>query len=457
MPTEERRFDTVVVGSGPGGATVARELAREGRRVMILERGGDAAVTGSLLQAVRELGMPGRNLLVTNGFVGIVRATRVGGCSVYYYATATDPPYEAFARRGIDLHPHVDRVRDELPTAPLRDDLVGPKATRIMASARDLGMDWRPLPKFIFQDRCPAGEWLGFYEAPTYESKWNARMWVHEAVALGAELVTGARVERVLVEGGSATGVEYATRAGRRRAHADTVVLAAGGLGTPVVLRASGVAAAGRDFFFDPMIAVMGEIGEGESTPEIPMATGMLLEEDGYMITDMTVPAPLYGALSAQVGRIDRLGAHSRTLQIMVKVRDDLGGRLTDRGGVRKALTDADRARFRHGFGRAREILTHAGARHVYRSGYIASHPGGTAKVGEVVDADLQTEYENLYVCDCSVMPEPWGRPPPPTLLALGKRLAAHIVRGGKQAPTREPPRLDRVPPEAVPGGRSRP
>jgi choline dehydrogenase-like flavoprotein len=32
--------EVVVVGTGPGGATVARELARAGRRVLLLERSG---------------------------------------------------------------------------------------------------------------------------------------------------------------------------------------------------------------------------------------------------------------------------------------------------------------------------------------------------------------------------------------------------------------------------------
>jgi choline dehydrogenase-like flavoprotein len=39
----ELNSDVIVVGSGPGGATVARELAHagEGRRVILLERGVD--------------------------------------------------------------------------------------------------------------------------------------------------------------------------------------------------------------------------------------------------------------------------------------------------------------------------------------------------------------------------------------------------------------------------------
>ena len=44
------------------------------------------------------------------------------------------------------------------------------------------------------------------------------------------------------------------------------------------------------------------------------------------------------------------------------------------------------------------------------------------------VDADLKTRFDNLYVCDCSVIPEEWGLPPTMTLLGLGKRLAGHLL-----------------------------
>ena len=52
---------------------------------------------------------------------------------------------------------------------------------------------------------------------------------------------------------------------------------------------------------------------------------------------------------------------------------------------------------------------------------------GQLTKIGEVVDSNLKTKFDNLYVCDCSVIPEAWGLPPTLTILGLGKRLAKHL------------------------------
>ncbi len=46
--TLKTQFDAVVVGSGPGGATVTRELASDGWKLLILERGQRKPVTGTM-------------------------------------------------------------------------------------------------------------------------------------------------------------------------------------------------------------------------------------------------------------------------------------------------------------------------------------------------------------------------------------------------------------------------
>jgi len=49
--------------------------------------------------------------------------------------------------------------------------------------------------------------------------------------------------------------------------------------------------------------------------------------------------------------------------------------------------------------------------------------------VGTLVDENLQTEVQGLYVCDASVFPEALARPTVLTIIGLGKRLAKHILQ----------------------------
>ena len=204
-------------------------------------------------------------------------------------------------------------------------------------------------------------------------------------------------------------------------------MLGAGGLGTPPILRRSGIGNVGADFFFDPLIFVVGIVDDLDGGKELPMATGCHLEDEGYMMTDLVLPRWLHWFFTAQILRLDRLPGHRRLLPIMVKIRDELGGHLGPRGGVHKRLGEIERHRLDSGYERARTILEHAGARHIYRTWYLAVHPGGTAKIGETVDSGLETSIAGLHVCDCSVIPEAWGLPPSLTLIALGKRLARSL------------------------------
>ena len=58
---------------------------------------------------------------------------------------------------GIDVTKEVEEMRNELPIAPLKDEMVGPMAARIMTSAQDLGYNWQKLDKFMYQDRWKPG------------------------------------------------------------------------------------------------------------------------------------------------------------------------------------------------------------------------------------------------------------------------------------------------------------
>lgn len=428
----ELRPDVIVVGSGPGGASVARDLTRRGKDVLILEWGPGGPIRGNFLQYLREQLVPGKSLLFTPDIVGMVRGITTGGSSLFYYATCFPVPFQMLQARGVDIVADIEAARKELPIGPLKDEMMTPMANRLLEAGRELGLAWSRLDKFLHQDRWRSGHPFGYYGDP-YGVKWSARDWVEEAVAGGATLWNNARVTRVLVESGQATGVEL-VRGGRRlTVSAPVVVVAAGGIGSPVLLRASGLAEAGYDFFFDPLITVCGTMKDVTlRSDEIPMSGGVHVKDEGYLMTDMPIPRACHFLFTAQACRPRKLFACRSTARIMIKIRDSLAGRLTDGGGVRKRLTNEDRDKLRHGFENARRVLQRAGAKDIYSTGTLAAHPGGTVKIGHLLDANLQTPFRNLYVCDCSVIPEAWGLPPTLTLLGLGKRLARHLADGSR-------------------------
>jgi len=420
-------YDVIVAGTGPGGASVARELARAGARVLMLETGGAAPLAGTLGQMAGMAAVPGRGAFLHRDLSLLVRALTTGGTSTVNFATAAPPPHAMFAAHGVDLGPALAAWRAELPMAPLPDDLVGPLAARIAAAARDSGLQWRRLDKMIRPSACRTGCWRCVYGCP-FGAKWSARELVEDAVRHGATLVTGAHVTRVRCEDGRATGVDVRVEGRLQTCRAGQVVLAAGGIGSPRILRASGLAAGPTPFFSDPVVAVMGTVDDVAGTgAEVPMAAGAAFPDDGISLADLTLPRPMYTAFAAQAGRVDRLFAHARTLSIMVKIRDAAGGDVGPRW-VDKTLAPDDRARLARGIDLARGILAAAGAHHVFASHHFATHPGGTVPLGRALDADLRTATPGLYVCDASVIPGPWGLPPTLTLLCLGWRLGRHLA-----------------------------
>lgn len=421
--------DYIIVGSGPGGATVAKELSQRKKKVLILEWGDNDPLTGSFWYGAKTLLVPGKSMLFTKQMLGMVRGITTGGSSVHYYATCYPVPFDMLKSYGIDITEEVEEMRSELPVAPLKDAMMGPMTKRIMESAQDLGYKWQKLEKFMYQDRWKPEYPFGHYGDP-HGIKWSARMYIEEAITNGAELIDRAKVTKVIIEDKSAIGVEFTKNGRNSTVFAPKIVLSAGGIGTPVIMRASGIKEAGYDFFFDPLIGVRGTVRNMKvPLSEIPMSAGVHMEDEGYMMTDMSHPFATAAIFASGVFRFDKMFSRRNTLQIMVKAKDELGGKLTDSGGIRKSLDQNEKQKLLKGYERAKEILKNAGAKNIFKTGYLAAHPGGTVKVGNLLDSNLKTEYDNLYVCDCSVIPEAWGLPPTSTIIGLGKRLAKHLTR----------------------------
>jgi choline dehydrogenase-like flavoprotein len=427
--------DAVIVGTGPGGATVGRELAKAGKKVIFIDRGPHPGRIGNSLAVARYTDRAG--LVYSEEGLNVVRALVTGGSTLVFTATACRPPAWLKEKYGVDLEYEVNEAEEELKLAALPDRLLGSSNLKLISSANELGYNWEPFKKFINPDKCEPGCSdciLGCKRG----AKWTAAEYVAEAVNRhGAILMNKVNIREVVTENGKAVGVRGQNSSKMPvEVRAKWVIIASGGMGTPVILQRSGLQEAGQGFFCDPLRMVYGvprDKGPGTaSAPQMSVGTYEHHDTDGYILSPIVEPRLLF---AASVGLrnpryLPQMRNYSSVLGIMVKIRDDMGGRINLDGSFSKPLSYDDKLKLDKGTRVAETILEQAGCdvNDIFYSIDRGAHPGGTACIGRIVDENLQTEFENLYVCDASVIPEPWGLPPVLTCIGLGKRLAKHLT-----------------------------
>jgi choline dehydrogenase-like flavoprotein len=229
--------------------------------------------------------------------------------------------------------------------------------------------------------------------------------------------VTRSKVERLVLQGGAATGVVAREGPWRRFHPADVVVLAAGGFGTPPILERSGI---GCDptLFVDPVLTVAGRRSHAWQCKEIEMP--FVAQRDGFILS------PYFDWLSYLMEPTWEAPARD-LVGVMVKIADSNVGAVSP-AGVEKGLSARDRARMDEGAALCREILLRFGVEdgRTFRGTLNAGHPGGTvpltmADVGTMHPSRLP---ENVYVADASLLPSALGNPPILTIVAIAKRVA---------------------------------
>jgi choline dehydrogenase-like flavoprotein len=431
--------EVIIVGSGPGGATVARELTRKGKDVLILERGYDYRnkfYYGTYLGALRY--SERMSLLFTEEGLNIVAPIMVGGATSMYCGCASEPPFWLKDKYHVDLDDEVKETIEELNIQPLPEDLCGAASTRIARAGQALGYDWFVQPKFMSPARsqqhgknfaCSANCMLGC----RCGAKWNAAEWVDEAVAAGAGIREGARVKAVVIENGRVAGLEGSIKGVSFKARCETVILSAGGIGTPRIMQNSGLGGAGVGMTMDTTVMIYGASPEKGTGKEPPMTWSWENPDAGYMLSTLTDPWLLYplAAVRKGIGPALRWLQWNKMLGVMIKLKDDITGGIYPDGKIRKPLSASDTERLNDAFGVCRRILIEAGAKKssIFMRPLIGTHPSGTVRIGDMVDTNLKTEVEGLYVCDASVFPEALDRPTVLTIIGLGKRLARHLTR----------------------------
>jgi len=252
--------DVLIIGTGFGGAIPGYYLAAGGARVVMLERGPRV----SSAEFTQSMQVGGFNRYVDsiggNG-ITVTAGNCVGGSSVVYYAASLRAPSFVFERRGLlgrrlwpasitrhTLDRWYRRAEEALPVSRLTWDDV-PYAGGVFAAAcTRAGHTCQPVPVAVDLTRCTNCNWMAngcLFDAkrsmllnyiPAAEAHGAEIRPLHEVQAIGRAHTAG---YRYAVEYWQLDPKDYNARLTKGVIEAKIVILAAGAMGTPVILQRS--------------------------------------------------------------------------------------------------------------------------------------------------------------------------------------------------------------------------
>ena len=476
--------DVVVVGTGAGGAVVGRELAEAGLAVVFVEEGryfDRTQFTGRSFQMQQKLYRRGGSTFsVGNVGIPIPLGQTVGGTTTVNSGTCYRTPdrilHEWATELGLtELSPdhmggYFDRVESVLQVEAARAELLGGNGRVIKRGCEAMGFT----KHHALKRNAPAcdGQGVCCFGCPTDAKRSTNVSYIPMALRAGAELFPGAKVTRILVEGGRARGVVARTEGGKSlTVRARAVVVACGAVLTPLRLEHQGLGAAsgqlGKNLSIHPAAGALAEFDE-EIMPWKGIPQGYAIEDlhdEGILFEGAMVPLEMTMSMTQLIGpdliRLAESFDHVSSFGFMIED--------TSRGSVRAIkgqpvisywLTEQDVSHIKRALDVLAQIFFAAGARRVHApiNGFdvlespddlarlrratlrpwdldlSAYHPLGTARMGvdpasSVVDPTHQMhDVPDLYVVDGAAVPTSLGVNPQITIMALATRAAEKIA-----------------------------
>ena len=484
--------DVVVIGSGAGGAVAAAELAEAGLSVVVLEEGGyhptesfTSSTAEALLRLYRDSGAAatvGRSPIAYAEGRCIGGSTTVNGAMAF---RAPDRVLDGWARElsqsdmPDELDRYYTRVERLLSVTTQDPGSIGRDQELLRHGASALG--WRVVENTRAQVHC-AGCNLCTWGCPTGAKQSTLVSYLPRATAFGAEVWSDCRVDRVVFDGGRATGVlgrttvpEGATepRPPRPfRVRARHVVVAGGAIQTPALLQRSGLRspALGRHLALHPGLAVAALFDDPvvgwKGTHQAYQVREF--ENQGIVMAAVNLPPALVARAMPLDGPdlAEMMAAYDHVVTAGVLVEDTSRGRVRaiGRGGTlatyRLGTRDVDtivratllltRALLAAGATKAHVPLgpghivrgesdVEALTRSAWRAGDLMAntvHLMGTARLGTDPRSPVCDPWGSVHervglsVADASLFPTPIGVNPMLTVQALATRVAARVAEG---------------------------
>jgi len=414
----------IVIGSGAGGAMAAHMLSRD-FEVTVLEAGGDfkpLALPLDKLAMFRWTGLyfderliqlllPAMRIDRQKEMV-MVYGEGVGGTTTLATGNAVRAD-EGLKKIGINLDEEFEELYQELPITTDHQRYWTSITKKTFQVMEEMGLDPQPMPKFLRPVSCRLCGHCSI-GCPT-RAKWDTRELLE-----GIHVVKDCRVTHIEIVDGVARKVHAVKGFKHLTFDADIVVVAAGGYGTPDVLRASGIECQ-PTLFVDPVLCVAAPMEGAKQDRQLLMP--FVSRQEKYIIS------PYMDWLSFFFNSSWRKPMDGM-VSLMIKLADVEQGDV-HKGKMDKVLTPKDHRYLKQGVEDCREILIRMGAKKedIFLGTLNAGHPGGmlplTPAEAETLHSPLLPD--NLYVADASILPQSLGLPPILTIMALAKRIAKII------------------------------
>lgn len=482
--------DVVVVGSGSGGAIVARELVRAGLDVIVLEEGGHHppsayakhTPTETLRRMVREAGLGIAMGLGDTPLISVMAGRCVGGSSALTGGVCFRIPNDVLRGWSTDLKltdmtpdalaPYFDELERDLSVETVPESLRSRSTELFVEGADKLGIVMKPLrrntPTCKGASRCNFG-------CPNHAKKSVDVAVLPEVTDRGSLIISDALVSHVIVERGVARGVRghFLHEDGARvpfEIRARAVVVACGSLHTPQLLQRSGAAtsAVGKNLTLHPGFrvgALFDERVDGWDGAMQSVYSDHFADDGLTLLGIYAVPNVLATAFPG-VGP-----AHRRIVKSLphlaffgAMVHDEAGGRvrrwLSREPLLTYRMARRDRERMWRGVKILGEMAFAAGARQVLlpifgiepirrvedlralvdtppparRVECMSFHPLGSARMsvspelGAVKPTGESWRVDNLFVTDGSVLPSSIGVNSQLPIMAIAMRLGREIA-----------------------------